>query len=45
MARLLILDTTLSYIIFDFLDDILHSFTQVLNLGRLISQKYNKDAN
>ena len=39
MITLLISDTTFSYIIFDFLEDILDSFTKVLNLGRLISEK------
>ena len=32
---LLISDATFSYTIFDFLEDILHSFPQVFNLGRL----------
>ena len=30
---------------FRFCKDILHLFPQVLNLGRLISQKHNKDTN
>ena len=42
MITLLISDTTFSYIIFDFLEDILHPFPQVFNLSRLISEKHNK---
>ena len=41
MITLPISDTTFSYIIFDFLEDILHPFSQVFNLGRRISQKHN----
>ena len=39
MITLLISNTTFSYIIFDFLEDILHPSPQVFNLGRLISEK------
>ena len=43
---MLISDTTFSYIILDFLEDILHPFPQVFKLGRLIFQKHNnKDKN
>ena len=46
MITLLISDTTFSYIIFGFLEDILHPFPQVLKLDRLVSQKHdNKDTN
>ena len=41
MITLLMSDTTFSYIIFDFLEDIFHPYLQVFNLGRLISQKHN----
>ena len=44
MITLPISHTTFSYIIFDFLEDILHTFLQAFHLGRLISQKHkNKD--
>ena len=34
------------YIILDFIEDIVHTFPQVFNLARLISQKHNiKDKN
>ena len=46
IQKLLITDTTFSYIIFDFLENILHLFPQLFNLGKLISQKHNnKNAN
>ena len=41
MTTLPISNNTFSYIIFDFLKDIFHSFPQVWNLGRRISQKNN----
>ena len=43
IITLLILDTTFSYIIFDFVKDILHPFPQLFNLGRFISQKHNNE--
>ena len=44
MIILLILGTPFSYIIFDFLEDILHLVPQVFNLDKLFSQKHsNKD--
>ena len=46
MITLLISGTNFSYIIFDFLENILHSFPQVFNPGRILSQKHNnKDTN
>ena len=46
MITLLISDTNFSYVILDFLEDILHPFCHVFNLGMLISQKHkNKDTN
>ena len=46
MIILLILDTPFSYIIFDFLEDILHLVPQVFNLDKLFSQKHsNRDTN
>ena len=46
MITLLISRTTFSYIIFDFLEDILYTFPQVFNLGWRVSQKHNnKDTN
>ena len=38
-------DTTFSIYYFRFFEDIIYPFSQVFNLGRLISQKHNKDTN
>ena len=43
MIILPISDTTFTIYYFRFIEDILHPFPQVFNLGRLISQKHNKD--
>ena len=40
MIILSISDTTLSIYYFRFIEDILHPFPKVFNLGRLISQKH-----
>ena len=40
---LLISDTVFSYIISNFLEEILHLFPQVFNLGRFTSQKNNNN--
>ena len=46
IITLLILGTTFSIYYFDFLEDILHFFTQAFNLGRIVSEKHNnKDTN
>ena len=46
MITLLVSDTIFSYIIFDFLEEILHPFPKMFNLGRFIFQKHNsKDTN
>ena len=41
MITLLISGNTFSFIIFDFLEGILHPFPQVSNPGKLVSQKHN----
>ena len=41
MIILPVSDTTFSRQYFRFIEDILHAFSQVFNLGRFISQNYN----